>query len=109
MCERRANLSRPRVLSRLAKTYELSPVRARSLLRSATFFFAFVCGVTVFKSATNAVFLARRDPSELPYLYLATAVVITLVTAYVGKRLTSSSAKPVLKASVLLTAAIIFG
>ncbi len=97
------------MLQRLARFYELSPVRARSLLRSGVFFFAFVCGVTVFKSATNAIFLAHRDPSELPYLYLATAVAITLVTVYVGDRLTTASAKPVLKAAVLVASAIIFG
>jgi HEAT repeat protein/CRP-like cAMP-binding protein len=97
------------VLERIAKTYDLSIVRARSLVRSGLFFFLFVSGVTAMKSATNALYLARRDPTELPYLYLATAVAITLVTAFVGDRLTTHSAKPVLKAAVVLSAGLLLG
>lgn len=88
--------------------YDLSVVRARSLVRSATFFFAFVAGVTAFKSASSALFLARRDPTDLPYLYLATALIITLATIYLGNRLTYQRAKPVLRTS-LLVATIVLG
>ena len=58
----------------IASFFELSRVRARSLVRAAFFFFLFVGGVTALKSATNALFLVRSNPTDLPYLYLATAV-----------------------------------
>lgn len=95
------------ILERLAKTYDLSIVRARSLIRSGLFFFSFVCGVTVMKSATNALFLAHRDPTDLPYLYLATAITITAVTVYVGGKLTTLSAKPVLRGAVLFASLVL--
>lgn len=91
----------------IANLFELSLVRARAFLRAATFFFLFVAGVTAIKSATNALFLVRRDPRDLPYLYLATALAITLVTAYVGKRLTRSGAKPVLRTALIFTGVVL--
>lgn len=97
------------MLERIASLYGLSVVQARSMVRAAAFFFAFVAGVTTFKSATNALFLARSDPTNLPYLYLATAAVITVVTVGLGRQLASQPAKPVLRNGVLLTAALIFG
>jgi ATP/ADP translocase len=92
------------VLRLVANLFDLSLVRARAFVRSAVFFFFFVAGVTALKSATNALFLVRRDPRDLPYLYLATALAITLVTFHVGKRLTRSSAKPVLRSALLVSA-----
>lgn len=96
------------LIQRIAKLFGLSLVRGRALLRAGTFFFSFVAGVTALKSATNALFLVRRDPTDLPYLYLATALAITLVTADVGKRLASSGAKPILRASIVVSAIGLF-
>ncbi len=97
------------VLPRIADAYDLSLVRARSLLRASTFLFFFVAGVTATKSASNALFLVRRDPQDLPYLYMATAVAITAVTFFVGARLARAAAKPVLRAAVGLSALVLFG
>lgn len=100
--------TRSALVARLAEAYDVSHVRAKSMLRAGVFYFAFVSGVTTFKSATNALYLAREGAAHLPYLYLATAFTITLVTVYVGKRLASLPAKPVLRATVLVSAILLF-
>lgn len=97
------------VIAHLARVYAVSAVRARSMVRAGMFYLVFVAGVTTVKSATNALYLAREDASHLPYLYLSTAVAITLVTIYLGKRLTEMPSKPVLRAAILVTAALLFG
>lgn len=95
------------LIGSVSRALDLSIVRARSLVRAGLFSLVFVAGVTAMKSATNALFLARRDPRDLPYLYLATALAITLVTVYIGQRLTRSGAKSVLRAAVQLSAAVL--
>lgn len=90
----------------LGRRWGVSAVQARAMGRAAAFFFVFVAGVTVFKSATNGLFLARRDPSELPYLYLATALVVTTVTVGLGRRLARASARSVLVATVWWVAGV---
>jgi len=97
------------ILNAIAKAFDLSMVRARSTLRAAVFNFLFVAGVTGLKSATNALYLARRGPSDLPWLYLGTALIVTVITAFYGKRLVEVSAKYVLRKSVAIWAALIFG
>ncbi|MBI2377016.1 MAG: hypothetical protein HYV07_23650, partial [Deltaproteobacteria bacterium] len=92
----------------IARRFELSAVGARSAIRAALFHFAFVASVTAMKSASNALFLARRDPNELPWLYLATAAVITLLTTYLGRRLGRQSAKPLLRSSLWISAVLFF-
>ncbi len=74
------------------------------MVKAAAFFFVFVAGVTTFKSATNALFLTRRDPTDLPYLYLATALVVTFVTIGLGRQLAKNPAKPVLRGAVIFAA-----
>ncbi|MCC7385016.1 MAG: HEAT repeat domain-containing protein [Deltaproteobacteria bacterium] len=95
------------LLKNVAKTFDLSLVRARSLLRAALFHAILVSGITTVKSATNALYLARRDPRDLPYLYLATAAVVALVTFYLARRLSSLSAKPVLRNGLLVVGALL--
>ncbi|MEQ8275534.1 MAG: cyclic nucleotide-binding domain-containing protein [Deltaproteobacteria bacterium] len=95
------------MIAHLARVYAVSGVRARSMIRAGMFYFVFVAGVTTVKSATNALYLAREDASHLPYLYLSTAVAITLVTIYLGKRLVEMPSKPVLRAAILITAVIL--
>ena len=99
------------LLQAIAKTYDLSIVRARSTVRAAIFNFLFVAGVTGLKSATNALYLARRDPSDLPYLYFGTAITVAVVTAWYGKRLGVMSAKHVLRRSLIgwSVALVLFG
>ncbi len=93
-------------LRSVARAFDLSPVRARSALRAAIFHFAFVAAVTGLKSATNAVYLARREPSDLPWLYLGTAAIVTVVTGYLSKRLGVVSAKFVLRRALLVAGVI---
>lgn len=95
------------MLRLIARRFELSLVRARSLLRAATFNFVFVASVTALKSATNALYLARRDPQDLPYLYLGTALVVTVVTFILGRRLAGLSAKPLLREGLFTASGIL--
>ncbi len=85
------------LLRTIARRFDLSVVHARSVMRAALFHFALVFGITAVKIATNALYLARRDPRDLPYLYLATAIVIAAVSTLVARRLAHLSAKPVLR------------
>ena len=57
------------MLRLIAKTFDLSMVRARSTLRAAIFNFLFVAGVTGLKSATNALYLARRGPEDFGFTF----------------------------------------
>ncbi len=57
---------------------------------SATLFHVlFVAGVTIIKSSTNALFLSRADPTRLPLLYAAVAVVVTLATTVLARLLST--------------------
>lgn len=95
------------LLRTIAKTFDLSIVRARSALRAAIFHLILVAGITALKSATNALYLARRDPRDLPYLYLATAAVVAVVTVYLARRLALVSAKPLLRSSLTISAVVL--
>lgn len=95
------------MLRLIARRFELSLVRARSLLRAAIFNFVFVASVTALKSATNALYLARRDPEGLPYLYLGTALVVTVVTFILGRRLAGLSAKPLLREGLFTSSGVL--
>jgi hypothetical protein len=57
----------------------------RSALRAAGFHALFVAGVTIIKSATNALFLSRADPVHLPWLYGAVAVGVAMATILVSR------------------------
>jgi CRP-like cAMP-binding protein len=95
------------MLKAVAKAFDVSLVRARSAVRAAGFHLAFVASVTAVKSATNALYLARRDVQHLPYLYLATALLVTAVTIAIAKRLASFSAKPILRQSLWIAAVVL--
>ncbi len=60
---------------------------ARAALLAAVFHGAFVGGVTVIKSGTNALFLSRADPGQLPLLYAVVAVVVGVATAVLARLL----------------------
>jgi NADH:ubiquinone oxidoreductase subunit 4 (subunit M) len=82
--------------------------RGRAVAHAALFYFAFVVGVTAVKSVSNAMYLSHRDPRTLPYLYLATAATIALVTVMVGRRLAgTSSARPVLRRALVVCGALL--
>ena len=99
------------LLEWIAKTFDLSTVRARSTLRAAGFHFLFVASITALKSSTNALYLARRDPADLPWLYLGTAGIVAAITVLLGNRLGVMSAKPILRRSLSVVAVLltIFG
>jgi hypothetical protein len=81
--------------------------QARAAARASLWFFAFVGGVTVVKSATNATFLARRSPESLPWLYLATAGTVTAVTLLAGRRLAQVSSRRLLRRGSLIAAVLL--
>src|SRR5262245_46653599 len=95
------------LLRAIARFFDLSLVRARSALKAALFHLAFVASVTALKVATNALYLSRRDPHDLPYLYLATAVVVTATSIGVGRRLASVSAKPILREGLTFSGVVL--
>ncbi len=66
---------------------------ARSAASAAAFHVAFVGGVTVIKTGTNALFLSRADPNSLPLLYAAVAIVVTLATTSLARLLVARPLK----------------
>ena len=59
----------------------------RSVWRISLWHAVFVAAVTMTKSASNAVFLARAEPRDLPLLYVAVAILVALFTSLVAKML----------------------
>lgn len=59
----------------------------RSVLRISAWHALFVGAVTMTKSASNAVFLARADPRTLPFLYVAVAVLVAVFTSAAARLL----------------------
>lgn len=74
---------------------------ARPALRAALWHVIFVAGVTVIKSGTNALYLARADPQRLPLLYVAVAVVVALATSGLARLLSRSPPARVLSIGVI--------
>lgn len=66
--------------------------------------FLFVAGVTAVKSATNATFLARRDPEVLPWLYVVTALVTTVVSAGMARALAGRASRALLRNASIVVA-----
>ncbi len=81
----------------------LPPWMARATLRLSAFYFLLLVSITVAKSGTNALFLARADPERLPFLYVAVAGCVLLMTWLLGRVL--GRATP---ARVLTGATIVF-
>jgi len=57
------------------------------VLRRVGFHAVFVAGVTQVKSASNALYLAHRDPGGLAYLYIALAATVALASFVVSRGL----------------------
>ncbi len=74
---------------------------ARPALRAALWHAVFVGAVTIIKSGTNALYLAREDPARLPLLYVAVAVVVLLVTSGLARLLARRSPAQVLTVGVI--------
>lgn len=73
---------------------------ARPALRAALWHVVFVGAVTIIKSGTNALYLARADPQKLPLLYVAVAVLVGLVTSGLARLLARSPPARVLSVGV---------
>jgi len=58
------------------------------VLRRIAFHALFLAGVTQIKSASNALYLARREPEGLALLYIAVAVTIAVASALLSRGLT---------------------
>ncbi|MBN2361767.1 MAG: hypothetical protein JXR83_20110, partial [Deltaproteobacteria bacterium] len=57
------------------------------VLRRVVFHAVFVAGVTQVKSASNALYLAHRDPAGLAYLYVALAATVVVASFVVSRAL----------------------
>lgn len=77
---------------------------ARAAVRAALWHLIFVGAVTVIKSGTNALYLARADPSRLPLLYVAVAAVVALVTSVLARLLAHRSPATVLDVGIVAAA-----
>lgn len=80
---------------------------ARPALRAALWHVVFVGAVTIIKSGTNALYLARADPQKLPLLYVAVAILVGLVTSGLARLLARSPPARVLTVGVSGAAAAI--
>jgi HEAT repeat protein len=89
------------VLRRLEALLDVPGFIARPALRAALWHVIFVGAVTVIKSGTNALFLARADPQRLPLLYVAVAIVVALSTSALARLLTKSPPARVLTIGVI--------
>jgi HEAT repeat protein len=75
------------LLRLLEDTLDVPRFIARPALRAALWHVIFVGSVTIIKSGTNALYLARADPQKLPLLYVAVAVLVGLVTSILARLL----------------------
>jgi AAA family ATP:ADP antiporter len=82
---------------------------ARPALRAALWHVIFVGAVTIIKSGTNALYLARADPQRLPLLYVAVAIVVGLTTSVLARLLSRSSPARVLTVGVVGAAIAVVG
>ena len=90
-----------RWLASLEDALDVPRFVARPALRAALWHVIFVAGVTVIKSGTNALYLARADPQRLPLLYVAVAVVVALCTSGLATLLSRSPPARVLTIGVV--------
>src|SRR5690606_3589051 len=91
----------------LSSVLGVPPWLLRAALRAALWHGLFVAAVTVLKSASNAVFLARADPRTLPLLYVVVAAVVALATAGVSRQLRRLPSRRVATAAVFATTALL--
>ena len=91
----------------VARVLGLPRFVARAAFSAALFHACFVGGVTLIKSGTNALFLSRADPGQLPLLYAAVAVVVTFATAVLTKLLSRRPLKLLFGEIVVLNAVLV--
>ncbi len=91
----------------LASFVGVPPWLLRSALRAALWHGLFVAAVTVVKSASNAVFLARADPRALPLLYVVVAGLVAVATGSLGRLLRRVHARRVTTWTLLTSSALV--
>ncbi len=69
----------------IARISGVRPSEGRRTLMATLFYFFFVAHVVMVKSASNALFLSRHDPKDLPYLYIAMALLVAVVAVFAAK------------------------
>lgn len=82
---------------------------AQAAMRAALWHLVFVGSVTVIKSGTNALFLARADAATLPLLYVAVAAVVALVTSVLARLLGRNTPARVLDLGIIAAAIAVIG
>ncbi len=88
-------------MRRLFDLLRLPPWIARQALRATAWHCVFVGAVTIVKSGTNALYLARSDLSLLPLMYVAVAVVVGIATSVLARLLVRRTPAQVLTAGVV--------
>lgn len=94
-------------MSLVTSVIGVPPWLLRGALRAALWHGLFVAAVTMVKSASNAVFLARADPAGLPLLYVVVAGLVALTTGVVSRLLRQRSTRVVMRGTVLAGSAIV--
>jgi ATP/ADP translocase len=84
----------------------IPPWLARSTLRVTAWNAILVGAITATKSATNALFLSRADPRALPFLYVAVALVVAIVTALLARTIGRHAPQKVLVRATLVSLAL---
>ncbi len=71
----------------IGKIAGVRPEEATRTLWATLFYFFFVAHVVMVKSASNALFLARHDPRNLPYLYIGVAILVAVIVLFASRTL----------------------
>lgn len=71
----------------LSKLAGVRPEEGRRTLWATVFYFFFVAHVVMVKSAANALFLSRHEPTNLPYLYILVALIVAVFVLLASKSL----------------------
>jgi HEAT repeat protein len=91
------------VLEKLVAISGVPKWLARSSIYATAWHFVFVFSVTIVKSGTNALFLARSNPNWLPFLYVAVAAAIVFSTVFLSRAIGKHSPNAILERTVWAT------
>jgi ATP/ADP translocase/HEAT repeat protein len=71
----------------IAKLSGVRPEEGSRTLWATLFYFFFVAHVVMVKSASNALFLSRHNPQNLPYLYILVAAAVAVIVLFASNTL----------------------
>lgn len=95
--------SLPPWLEPLRRLTDLPPWMVRPVARIGAWYALLLVAITVVKSATNALFLARADPARLPFLYVVVALCVLVLSSAIGRWLGHHPPAAVLAGAVLVS------